>query len=82
MSYPQEWSVNDGINSALCLLSFVTVETVATTMEALGPGALMAKVNIESAYRLVPVHPGDRLLLGICWCGNVFCDVMLPFGLC
>ena len=41
----------------------------------------MAKVDIEAAYRLVPVHPDDRPLLGMEWKGQVFADPMLPFGL-
>ena len=44
-------------------------------------GALMAKVDIESAYRLIPVHPQERHLLGIIWKDNIFVDPMLPFGL-
>ena len=38
----------------------------------LGSEALLAKIDIESAYRLIPVHPEDRPWM----------DPMLPFGLC
>ncbi|KAL5488697.1 hypothetical protein EMCRGX_G017678 [Ephydatia muelleri] len=65
LSYPTGHSVNDGINPALCSLRYTTVEIVASEAAALGPGALIAKVDIESAYRLVPVHPDDRSLLGL-----------------
>ena len=41
----------------------------------------MAKVDIEAAYRLVPVHPHDRPLLVMEWKSQVFADPMLPFGL-
>ena len=41
----------------------------------------MAKFDIESAYRIVPVHPEDCFLLGMCWQGNLFIDLALPFGL-
>ena len=41
----------------------------------------MAKVDIESAYRMVPVHPSDRHLLGMEWKGNIYVDTALPFGL-
>ena len=47
----------------------------------LGQGSLMAKVDIESAYRLLPVHAPDCPLTGIMWEGVVFMDPMLPFGL-
>ena len=81
LSHPPGHSVNDGIDSSLCSLSYVTVDTVAKTLGALGPGSLMAKVDIESAYRLIPVHPDDRPLLAVEWQGKVFCDGLLPFGL-
>ena len=38
-------------------------------------------MDIESAYRIVPVQPGDRPLLGMRWKGEVFFDTRLPFGL-
>ena len=41
----------------------------------------MAKLDIKSAFRIVPVHPEDRLLLGMLWKGNIFIDTALPFGL-
>ena len=45
---------------------------------ASGPGALMAKVDIESAYRIIPVHPQDRLLQGVFWDSRAYIDPMLP----
>ena len=41
----------------------------------------MAKVDIELAYRLIPVHTQDRPLLGFVWEGMMFINPMLPFGL-
>ncbi|MCG8431273.1 MAG: hypothetical protein MJA29_08890, partial [Candidatus Omnitrophica bacterium] len=41
----------------------------------------MAKIDIKSAYRLIPVHPDDRKYLGMRWNGNLYIDAMLPFGL-
>ena len=32
---------------------------------SLGKETLLAKVDIESAFRNIPVHPDDRHLLGI-----------------
>ena len=42
---------------------------------------MLAKIDIESAFRLVPVHPQDRPLLGVRWDDQLFIDPMLPFGL-
>ena len=44
-------------------------------------GALIAKIDVKSAYRLIPVYPGDRKWLGMEINGQVYIDGMLPFGL-
>ncbi len=41
----------------------------------------MAKTDIASAYRIVPVHPDDCPLQAVQWRGNTYIDTMLPFGL-
>ena len=46
-----------------------------------GQGALLAKLDLKSAYRMVPVHPDDSPLLGITWKGSTYIDKALPFGL-
>ena len=51
-------------------------------LRSLGRGALIAKLDVKAAYRLIPVHPEDRPLLGIEWRGAQYVDAMLPFGLC
>ena len=81
LSFPREHSVNDGIDLALCSLSYSTVDEVASLVARLGPGALLAKIDIESAYRLIPVHPHDCPLLAMQWDGHLYIDPMLPFGL-
>ena len=62
LSYPPGYSVNDGIDPDLCSLSYCTVDHVAAVAAAYSRGALLAKIDIESAYRLIPVHPLDRPL--------------------
>ena len=44
-------------------------------------GALLAKIDIKSAYRMVPVCPGERRWLGMEMNGQMYIDGMLPFGL-
>ena len=41
----------------------------------------MAKMDVKSAYRIVPVHPQDWYLLGMQWKDKVYVDAALPFGL-
>ena len=81
LSSPTGGSVNDGINKEWCSLTYMTIDDVAARVVRLGRGALMAKFDLKSAYRQVPVHPDDRWLLGMEWKGQLFVDTALPFGL-
>ena len=42
---------------------------------------MLAKIDIQSAFRLLPVHPEDRHLLTMSWKGEVYIDHCIPFGL-
>ena len=66
LSSPKGASVNDFIDLSFCSLTY----------------ALLAKLDMKSAYRNVPVYPGDWRLLGVRWQGKTFVDTCLPFGLC
>ena len=72
LSFPLGRSVNDGIDPERCSMSYITVDAVARTLASWGPGALMAKVDVEAAYRLIPVHPEDCQLLAVRWKGDIF----------
>jgi hypothetical protein len=41
----------------------------------------MAKLDVKSAFRLIPVNPADIPLLGFMIGGFLFFDTVLPFGL-
>ena len=47
----------------------------------LGRGAVMAKIDVKSAFRLCPVRPQDWSYLGMRWNGRYYFDKVLPFGL-
>ena len=81
LSHPPGSSVNDGIEPEICSLNYISVDQVAETAASYPPGALLAKIDIESAYRLVSVHPHDRPLQPMEWEGQLYVDPMLPFGL-
>ena len=40
----------------------------------------MAKTDIKSAFRIIPVHPKDHPLLGMKWDSQYFFDCTLPMG--
>lgn len=46
-----------------------------------GKGALMGKIDIKNAYRIIPIHPEDQYLLGMKWRDQYYIDLALPFGL-
>ena len=81
LSSPVGGSVNDGIDRNLCSLQYVSVDQAARLVAACGKGALMAKTDLCSAYRQVPVHRDNQHLLGIEWRGQTYIDKALPFGL-
>ena len=82
LSSPEGCSVNDGVYDHLCSLRYISVDDALAVIRELGQGTLLAKVDIQKAYRIVPVHPSDRPLLGMQWEGAVYLDAALPFGLC
>ena len=81
LSYPEGGSVNDGIDPDICSLHCAKVEEATGELVRQGRGSWMAKVDIKSAYRTVPVHPQDWWLLGMKWEGALFVDTTLPFRL-
>ena len=81
LSAPHSHAVNDAILKELCSFSYVSVDDVVSSILLMGRGTLMAKMDIKEAYRMVPVHPEDRLLLGMKWKGQTYIDKTLPLGL-
>ncbi len=81
LSFPRGTSVNDGISPEVCSLQYTSVERVDRVVQNMGTSALPAKLDVRAAYRLVPVHPVDRELLGIRWGDTCYVDGMLPFGI-
>ena len=82
LSSPVGHSVNDGILKEPFSVQYMKVDDVISGIMSFGRGTLLAKFDVESAYRNIPVHPEDRYLLGMKWQGNYFINMALPFGLC
>ena len=74
-------SVNEGIREDWASLHYVSVDQAGQEILELGQGTLMAKCDIKSAFRIIPVHPSDKLLLGMEWNSSLYVDSVLPFGL-
>ena len=81
LSSPPQHSVNDGIPKDPFSLQYISVDDAIKILMVLGPGALMAKFDVESAYRNVAMRPDERYLFGMRWRDLLFVDLALPFGL-
>lgn len=46
-----------------------------------GPGSLMVKLDLEQAFRDIPVRPKDFHLLGFPWEEKFYYDIVFGFGL-
>ena len=71
----------EGSQKGLCSLKYITVDSAIDQIKQIGYGTLMAKIDVKSAFRLLPVHPADRHLLSMKWNNQIFIDTCLPFGL-
>ena len=80
LSFPLGSSINDGIDREMCKVQYTNFDTAVRLVVSAGNGALMAKADIESAFRLLPVHPSDFELLGIKLGEFTYVDKALPMG--
>lgn len=80
LSYPRHSSVNTFIGDDYASVKYDTLDRVVELVQTFGQGALMAKVDIQEAFRIVPIHPSDRHLLGFKFDGCVYVDKCLPMG--
>ena len=80
LSYPEGSSVNDGIPRELSTVHYATVDDAIALIKKCGRGGALAKTDIKSAFRILPVHPSDYQLLGFHWKGKLYVDRCLPMG--
>ena len=80
LSYPTSKSVNAGIPSELCSVQYTSFDAAMDMVVKAGRGAYLIKVDINSAFRLLPIHPDDFCLLGMQHDGYFLVDKALPFG--
>ena len=59
MSYPESCGVNQFIDPNLLTVQYSSFDSVVDMIAKLGKGTLLGKVDVKSAFRLIPVSPGD-----------------------
>jgi len=81
LSSPKDHRIYDAISLELSFLNYVTVNKVVSHNMQLGRGAVMTKIDVKQAYKNIPVHPADSLVLGMRWADKTYVDRTLLFGL-
>ncbi len=81
LSWPPGSSVNDGIPDTEASIIYDGFLTAVRDLVASGPGSLLVKLDLEQAFRQIPVRPADWHLLGFSWRDQLYHDVVLAFGL-
>ena len=63
-SMPLKKSVNNFMKSTFSTFSFNTIDDI---VKSVSPDSFMATVDLQNAYRSVPIHPNDRSHFGLRW---------------
>ena len=80
LSFPPGYSVNDFIADECCKVEYTSFDKAADMIAQTGRGAELAKEDIKSAFRLLPISPKDFELLGVKFEGQYYIDKCLPMG--
>ena len=80
LSAPSGSSINDYISQTEYSMHYSSVDDAIQLLSTWESGALMAKVDLKSAFRMVPVRHEDLELLGIYWRDHYYVDTCLSFG--
>ena len=71
--------MNDGISVEDGTVKYCSLRTVVDKIWEMGKGALLFKIDLERAYRAIPIRIEDRKLLGIEFENKFYVDATLPF---
>ena len=66
--------MNAGIPSDLTLVYYASVDDAIAKIKQLGPGCFLARTDIKSVFRIIPLHPSHYHLLGIKWKNQHYFD--------
>lgn len=78
MAFTEGDSINHQISQEFCSVQNQSVQTAIEFIKHVGTGALLAKTDIENAYKQISIHPDDFELLGFMLNGHYYYDKTLP----
>lgn len=86
LSYPKHSSVNTAIDKEHTQVVYDSIDTIVEKVKHMGRHCLLAKTDIENAFRIIPIRPADRHLLGFSWPADdgtvrYYMDACLVMGL-
>jgi hypothetical protein len=81
LSWPEGSSVNDGIPDSEGKIRYEGFESALQLVRTFGQGTLLAKLDLQDAFRHIPVRPQDWPLLGFHWESQFYYAVVLMFGI-
>ena len=81
LSSPEGDSVNDHISAKDYALHYISIDNAIDMIMSIGTTASLSKLDVKSAFRLIPVREQDWPLLGIQWNHQFYFEKVLPFGL-
>ena len=83
LSQPEELSVNAHIPRVESQVSFPSVQSaidIIMSLVEMAGAPMLSKLDIKSAFRLLPLAPSEFPLLGMRFDGNIYKDAFLPMG--
>ena len=80
LTYRYGASVNDGIPVGDSSVTHSRIDDAVGLILRSGVGSCLAKTDIKSAFRIIPIRPADYSLLGIYWRGYYYFDRCLPMA--
>ena len=81
LSQPKGSSINENISKEDFSFQYSHFDEAVDLVNKVGKGALMSKLDVKHAYRLLPVRPDQWHQLCYFWEGNYYVDLVLPFGM-
>ena len=80
LSWPEGNSVNFHIDPEKASVKYTSFDDAIRVVQQSGQHCELAKCDIKSAFRLLPVHPSDYELLGFSFQDKYYFDKAMPFG--
>ena len=81
LSFPYDGnSINDGIPRDQATVKYASVYDAIKAILKFGHNTFLAKTDIRSAFRIIPIAPSNYHLLGFKWRNKYYFDKCLPMG--